>query len=387
MDRKIITGLCCSIMFLYAVSLTIISPLIIEISSTFSLSISQSGILFTVLFIGFVSFILFGGILSDHFGKKTVLTLSLAFFSLVLFLFPLAPDFYVACIIMFFIGGFGGIMESMASALASDVNPINTSFYVNLVQIFFGVGAIIGPITVGLVVSSGIGWKYYFYALGVISIIITSAFGMKKMPNLPQTEKIRWRNFKGLITNKKFIIICFCMILYTGSEVGAWGWMCTFLDKIMRFSILKSSISVAVFWSSMTIGRILCGYLLSKFSLRKIIIFLAFMSSIVTLLSVFTNSEVFIWVVIILMGLAYSSLWPFIASFGSRNSNAPSGTVFAFLVGSGGIGGMLIPYFMGFVGELTTMSLSMIIPSIMLFAVGMLFITFSEKKVSGNAEP
>lgn len=375
-NRKFATYICCAIMALFAMNLTIISPLLTEISRTFSLGISRSGTLFTAEFTGFVAFILAGGVLADRWGKKTVLSISLAGFTATLFLFPLSPNFYTACIVMILLGGFGGVLESLVSALVADLNPINTSFHVNLSQVFFGIGALTGPAAAGILVSSGISWKVCYFALAAISLALTVIFAALKIANLPKAEKLTPADFKFVFTDVRFLLVCLCMILYTGSEVGGWGWMSTFLKKSMNFSIAKSSAAVAVFWTAMTIGRILCGQLTFRFSLKNLIMVLAFLSAGVTVLTGLVYNEAAIWVIIFAMGVAYSSLYPFIASYGSSHSRAPSGTVFALLVGSGGAGSMTVPYIMGILGEKIDLRVSMILPAVLLFILGLIFMTF-----------
>lgn len=373
MSRKLGTYACYSILLVFALALTSLSPLLIDISRTFSLSIAQSGIFFTANFFGFVVFILIGGVLSDRWGKKVVISVSLIGFTAAMFIFPLSPGFYAACIVMFFIGSFGGVLESMASALVSDLNTVNNSFYVNLAQVFFGLGAIIGPVSAGIMVSSGLSWKLCYYILAVLSLAVTVIFISIKLPQMPGSREITLADFKHLVTDKKFILICLCMLFYTGSEVGGWGWMCTFLKQIMNFSVAKSGIAVAVFWAAMTIGRLLCGPLILRYNIKHLIIFLAFTSSTITALSIFINNEAAIWVIIAAMGLTYSSQWPLIVSYGSSYSKAPSGTVFSLLIGSGGIGVTLVPFIMGVIGEKTAMSISMIAPALLLSGVGLIF--------------
>lgn len=376
MNSKFTTYICCFIMAVFAMNLTIISPLLIEISKTFSLGITQSGILFTIEFAGFIIFVIFGGIFSERWGKKPVVSVSLAGFTVSLLLFSFAPDFLPACVIMFFIGGFGGVLESLVTALVSDLNEKNTSFYVNLSQVFFGLGALLGPVAAGLAVSRGISWRSCYQVLSVLSLVLTLIFIICKLPSLPKPDKVTFADIKRLFADRKLMIVSLCMLFYAGAEVGGWGWLCTLLKQSMGFSIAKSGIAVAVFWLSMTIGRFLCGPLTLRYSLKRIITVLAFLSAAVTLLTIFRLDETVVWIVIAVMGLTYSSQYPLIAAYGARHSEAPSGTVFSLLIGSGGVGGMLIPYIMGVAGDITSMRISMLIPVILLFFVGLFFLRF-----------
>jgi fucose permease len=362
-----------------AMNLTIISPLLESIRSTYSLSISKSGLIFTINFVGFVVFVLIGGVLADRFGKKSVLVFSLFAFALLLFVFSVSPNFLVLCIIMFFIGGFGGVIESMTMAAVSDLNPQNPIFYVNLSQVFFGIGAIVGPILAGVAVSSGFGWQKCYVVLGIIALVLTAVFSTCRIPVVKSSSRFSLGSLKYCFKDPRFLLICLCMIFYTGAEVGGWGWLCTLLKQKLGFGVSKASIAVAVFWAAMTVGRLVCGHLTSCFKTRRIIIVLAFCSAFVTFLSCIVTSEVAFWFIIVFMGFFYSSQYPLITFYGNSHSKAPSGTSFAMLMGFGGVGAMIIPYFMGVIGSASTMNAAMLLPAVLLSFIGIIFTSFSKE--------
>lgn len=380
MNRKFATYLSCVILTVFALSVTAISPLLPAISKTFSLSMSKAGTLFTAEFAGFIVFILIGGYLSEKFGKKLVVTISLFGMISSLLLFTIADRFYIAIILMAFAGGFGGIVESMATAIVSDLNEVNRSFYVNLSQVFFGIGAVVGPLAAGFIVSSGVEWKYYYYYLLALVLIPSIVFAAYKFPALPKSEVISIKELTVPLKSRKFFAICLCMVFYTGSEVGGWGWLSTLLKESMGFSIAKAGAAVAVFWIAMTVGRFFCAHLTLKFKPRSIVIALAALSSLATLLAVFTTLEVLVWMIIIVMGFTYSGQFPLLVGYGAANSSSSSGITVSILMGFGAIGSMLIPYFMGLVGDYAGLSYAMIIPAVLLMCVAVIFTSFRKKK-------
>lgn len=373
-NKRFATYICCIIVTLFAFNLTAISPMLIEISNAFSLGTAQSGLLFTFQFAGFILFVLVGGILSDKYGKKLITAISLIGFTITIFIFPFSSVFLWACIIMFFIGGFGGAMESVVTALISDINKVNTNFYVNLSQVFFGFGAIAGPLTVSYIVNSGSRWKSFYIYTAVFSFIVSTIFILTKFNEEKTDKSFQIEDVKRLFLDKKFLLICLCMLFYTGSEVGGWGWMSTFLKDALGFNMVRSGLSVAVFWGAMTVGRFFCGVLTLKFNISKIVITLALLSGITTLFATWVTNSFFIWIIIILMGLFYSSLWPLIASYGNNYVKGMSGTVFSVLIASGGAGSMTVPYFMGSIGEMTGLGTAMLIPSVLMILTGFIFI-------------
>lgn len=357
-------------MAVFGMVLSIISPLLSEISKEFSLSLSQAGMFFTVSFTGFILFIFIGGFLAESLGKRKVISAALLGFSAALLAFAVSTKISYSLIAFFFIGGFGGIIESMISSYVSDLNIENTSYYINLSQIFLCVGAIIGPIFAGFALSLHKGWRISYYILSILTFVFFIAISNLRINGKSISEKINVNEFKKIVFDKKFMVICICLAFYVGAEVGVWGWMSIFLKNSMGFSIRKSAIGVGLFWVSMTIGRIICGKLIRVFRLRNITLFLTFASAVAVFLTGFLTSEISMWVEIIVVGLAFSSLYPLILAIGSSfRSNA---TAFAFLVGSGGIGSIVVPFFMGVIGDNSSIRIAMMSPSLLFIIIGIL---------------
>lgn len=376
MNKRISLYLCYAAITLFAMVLTINSPLLSDISETLHLSLAQSGVLFTANFAGFVCFIMIGGILADRISKKTVLSVAIGGLAVSMLMFPLASDIYTACAIMVLIGGFGGIIESILNAVVAELYPEKAVFYINMTQVFFGIGALLGPLTAGMAVSSGIPWQMCYYVLGILLLFLAAAFIANKFPLSPQGEKITWKGFLNLISDSRFLLICICMFLYTGSEVGGWGWLSTFLKKNLDFSSLSSSMAVGIFWSAVTLGRFLFSYLTGKFSIRQLVIALSFASAAVTFLLGISSNPYSIWILIFLMGFAYSGIWPLIVAYGDSRYDKTKGTIFALLIGSGGVGAATIPLLLGMIAQNTNIHFAIISPALLLLIVGIIFLRF-----------
>jgi Fucose permease len=360
-------------------NLTIISPLLPEISKTFSLNLAKAGSLFTAEFAGFIVFVLTGGFLADKFGKKLIVTVALFGMIGSILLFASSGSFYTSFILMLFVGGFGGIIESMATAMVSDLNEVNRSFYVNLSQVFFGCGAVAGPLLAGLVISKGLSWRFCYYIMVILILIPTIIFIVYKMPALPKFGAVKIKDMGKAFRSKKFIAIFICLAFYTGSEIGGWGWLSTLVKDNMGFSAAKAGISVALFWMAMTVGRFFCGQLTFKFKLRSIIIALAASSSIVTFLAVFAGSEILVWLVIIAMGLTYSSQYALMVDYGTDTSSVSSGITISTLMSGGAVGTMIVPYLMGIIGDNANLRLAMTLPSVLLMLTAIIFAGFGKK--------
>lgn len=391
MNRKYITYLSCTVLAVYAMVLTAISPLIPKIADSFRLDIATVGILFTFTFIGLTVFVPIGGYIADRVGKKKVLNVSVPGVALALVGFVTAPNFVVLCLASIFLGGFGGVTESMIGAFILDINTEKPDYYVNMSQVFFGIGAIIGPLAVGRAISVGLDWRACYVLLGILTAAVALVFLFSKhidkssdcaisgCQEESESQKGIPLKLSDLVKSKAFILLCFAMFLYTGSEVGAWGWMCTYLEESFLFSPDQSAMAVALFWLALTIGRIFCGLLTSRFSTVRIIMVLAFSSAVFTLLSAFVKSDAGIYATIVAMGFAFSSQYPLILSYAGKITGKSSGMVFSLLTACSGLGNMVIPYIMGLIGNSFRMSTAMIFPALLFALTGVIFVYFYKK--------
>ncbi|RPI79895.1 MAG: MFS transporter [Desulfobacteraceae bacterium] len=379
MNIPFINILMALLILFFAIVLTSTSPLLIEITKTFQLSLAQSGTVFTLSFSGFVLFIFIGGFLSDFFGKKKVLGIALFGYAVSLVLIVLAPNYLVFSLLIFFSGGCGGVVEVLANSIVGEINTRNKTYHINLLQVFFGIGAVIGPVLSALIVTHEISWKIWYLICGILCFLLLLILAYMKMDLKKSDEGIHFSEVKDLIKDIKFVFIILCMFLYTGSEIGAWGWMSTFLKNNLDFTILEGSLAVALFWSAMTIGRFVMGLAILKYKNSALVILLSFLSSALILISMIFTHTLMMWISIFLMGLFFSSIWPLVLSYGGEYKNSSSATLFSILVGAGGIGATVIPFLMGISAEQFGSRFPMTLPLFCLLLVGFIFTLFKKQ--------
>jgi fucose permease len=254
---------------------------------------------------------------------------------------------------------------------------MNKDYYINLAQVFLCIGAVFGPVLAVVMMTIGNSFRVNYFILAILIFILFFVTMNLKIDEKPTSERINLKDIKIILWNKNFLRICICIALYSGTELGVWGWMSTFMEKEMELSQRQSIIFVSVFWISLTIGRIICGKLMKYFDVRNIIIVLALLSSLAVLFSGFLEGGVIVVLSVIAIGLSFSSIFPFLLSIGS--SIFPSSSAFAVMVGSSGIGIVFIPFFMGLIGENVGMRIAMMSPCLLLLVIALL-LTLEKKK-------
>jgi len=371
---KRLVGVCFGSVMIYGMVLAVLGPLLPSITETFGLNLAQTGTIFSADFSGFVVFTLFSGFLADKYGKKKILVINLFGAFAALLLLGLSRGFGEMLILMFFVGGCCGCLESLASAVLVDINPSKESFYVNSSQVFFGVGSVLSPILVGMALASGLMWKWSYIVLSILFFICFVILLSVKAENTPPAETIQFRHIRTIVVNRKVQLLCVCMFCYSGAETCSWGWLSTFLEKEAGFSVMWTSFGVSLLWAFIVAGRIGCLGILSKLDERKIVVSLAFVTAGGILALVLAESSILIWIAIGIMGVGYSAQWPLILAHGLKDWPGYSGTVASVMIGGTALGMTIIPWLVGQVGNTSGMRVAMAFSAIFLVIIALIFV-------------
>jgi MFS transporter, FHS family, glucose/mannose:H+ symporter len=369
-----LTGAALLSLLTFAIGLTIISTLLVPISKEYNFSVDKSGILFTANFLGFIVFNVIFSMFSSRADKRKVMIICMFLLSIFTYLFTTAATFGVLLIYMTIVGGVGGIVESLAGTLVVEINKDREGFYFNFTQVFFGIGALVGPLMAGYLDGLGYNWRIMFIVASILGIICAILLIIFKVEALTKQEKLHVKELGKVFHLRDFNFMLFAMILYVGAEIGVWGWISTLLKQQFNVTPFKSSLSVGVFWSFMIIGRIITAKLTDKMSLKKVILILSIGGTLFTFLLAFMSSEISIWILLALVGLTYSGIWPTILAYGGKAAGKYSSSAYFIVAAAGGVGGMIFPYLLGIIGKAASISITLGSISVMMFLIVILTI-------------
>ncbi|HYE67216.1 MAG TPA: MFS transporter [Anaerovoracaceae bacterium] len=353
----------------FGVGLTIVGPLLSVIANEYDFPIRYSGVIFSSNFFGFILFNITFALYLTHIDLRKILVIILFAYSLCLAAFTQANSFPAVLVLMFLIGGLGGLIESTSSVLIVKLNRGREGYYLNLSQVFFGIGAIIGPLGSGYMEQAAIVWQNMFVLVAVLSAISGAIFLFFRMEVKGSEEKLKYKDFMVLTGNKKLLILMVCMMLYTGAEIGMWGWISTLLKNSYAALPMEAGFAVALFWVFMTVGRYITAKLTNSITLKRIILILSIGATASTLVLAIWNSERLLWIMIPFIGLFLSGIWPTIVALSGDITGKHSGPAAYMVIASGALGGMVFPYIIGFFGQGSSVMISLGIIALMSAAI------------------
>ena len=237
-----------------------------SIQETFGLPLSAAGILLLAVTGGQVFASSVSGRLIVQLETGWLLVLSSVGLSIGLVGQALAPSWWVMISIATMAGMGSGLIDS---GLNIYMAQHHSGRVMNWLHACFGLGATLGPLVMKAVLTRELSWRIgYSVAAGVqIIMVVGFLFALKQWHSIKieadsveKTEKVEGngRLFLMWLSITLFFI-------YAGIEVTAGQWSFSFYTETRGIDIATAGDWVAIYWGSLTIGRLLFGFVVNHF--------------------------------------------------------------------------------------------------------------------------
>jgi len=353
-DPRAIRWLTYLMFFMFAMTTDSVGVIIPQVIAQFQLSLTAAG----ALHYGSMTAIALAGIglgfLADRFGRKRTILLGLALFASAAFLFPAAGSF-AAILALICISGLAiGIFKTGALALVGDLstNARQLTTTMNLVEGFFGVGAIVGPLLVTRLAGEGISWRWLYVIAGSLCVgllLIALRARYPAMTARPVQEK--GPGAAALLADPYALGFSVAAFAYVAVECAIYVWMPTLLADVRGAGAGIAPYALPIFFTLRAAGRFLGAWLLGRFewSFAILLCALAILGCFAGSLAGGVETAVFL---LPLAGLFMSILYPTINSkgigcFASPDHGRVAGLILFFTCAGAALG----PLAMGAVSD------------------------------------
>ena len=295
------------------------------------------------------------GFLADRLGRKATILIGLTMFGSGSALFAAGHDF-LFFVALLFVSGLGiGIFKAGALALIGDLSRSTREHArtMNLIEGFFGVGAIVGPAIVAYLLQVGASWTWVYLIAGVMCamLIVGSALARFPQPVIAReaptspTEAIR------LVGDPTALFFGMALMLYVGAEAAIYVWAPTYLSAYSGSWTWLAAYAVSIFFILRALGRFLGVWLLARMDWTAVLLVCSAAMAILFWLAVFGGREVAI-LALPATGLFMSVLYPTINSTGiSCFDKGRHGSVAGLLLFFTCVSAVFAPLAMGALGD------------------------------------
>lgn len=350
-------------------SRTIFSPIMPLIEDEFAITHARASSLFTFTSIGYGISLFVSGIFAGFFGYKKSILLSLGISALVLFLIPQTKFFSQLTVLAFIFGMAVGVY-------IPSIIPLMTEYYeekswgraIGVHDTAASLSVFAAPL-IALFLLKFFNWRGIFYVFGVVYGIcgILFFFACKEL----KVSKTQKGYIGSILRSKSFWVLGILWIFASGTFLAVYLIVPLYLTKELSFDIGYANTLFAFSRLGGVFASLTAGFIVGRFSLKKIMFTIIFVSGVLTLFISHWNTRV-VEVALFLQGSIIAGFFPLgLVSISKVFAIEKRGMATGFIGTLAAIFGCgLFPYLLGLAGDFVSFRFG-------IFAFGILIILSS----------
>lgn len=265
--------------FVFAMTTDAVGSIIPQLIEDFRLTLAEASAFHYATMASIAIGALAFGLLADRLGRKPTIVLGLAAYAAASLAFVVGDTFTVF-IALLAVSGVGiSVFKIGALALVGDISTSTRQHTVtmNLIEGFFGVGAIVGPAIVAVLLTAGLSWKYLYAVAAAICLVLIAVALPLRFPAMraPPAERATLGRTLALAIDPHALGFSLLVILYVGAETAIYVWMPTFLKEANVSTGWLATSALTLFFVFRAAGRFLGAWLLGTLPWTHVLALLA----------------------------------------------------------------------------------------------------------------
>jgi len=331
------------------IAFSAVGALKLELTRQLKINDAQFGKLISALMFTSIFVVLAFGPLVDMFGYRPIAIAGFLLGALAVYMLVSSRSYggaALSCIVL----GVGAMCLNLGNTLIPMVlfegNPAAAS---NFGNIFFGIGAFITPILVGMLLSR-LGYKATGTLITLLLLVPVTVAAFAAYPEVQRTGLTFGRAFAdafGLLANPAIVIAGLALFCYVGLEVSMGGWISTYAAN-QGYDSRGANMVLSSFWVGLMIARLIASVAVTSTNGIWAISILALAIAVLTGLMIATNSKNFAALLVFLTGICFGPIFPTVVGVTfSKIDQSSYGSAFGIIFAIGLLGGSTLPAAIG----------------------------------------
>jgi fucose permease len=354
-DRNIILAMASIIFIGLGTLIASIGPILPSLAKQANTELAVIGSVFTAVFLGTLLSHLVSGPLGDRIGMGRVVMGGAAMLGAGFLGLSLSHSLPLMLALAFLAGLGLGAADLGGSLWIAGTFPENSVSKLNLLNVFFGVGAFCGPALVSLSLAAFANAFLPVWGAGLVLFLsipvlywISTTNRFRPAPK-PSAQGNKPRDDAEPVGNAALIwVLGLILLLYVGSESGYGGWVTAYLMQTGSMRTEDAALAASLFWMAIAAGRIIITGIGSRVSALRLLAVSISGAVVASWALVAVSGNVALsFICIGVIGLCFAATYPTVlAVLASAFPKAP-GKAAGPATALGSVGGALIPWAQG----------------------------------------
>jgi MFS family permease len=328
------------------------------------------GLILLCLGAGAITIMPFTGKLINKFGSRLIMLIAGLMIAATLPLLLLAGTGLALAISLYLFGMAIGAIDVSMNAHAVMIQERTGKYIMSSLHGLFSVGGLFGSLGLGFFMELGLSPALAVASISSLLVIIC----ISQYPHLlPHSEEKSIEAATIVIPKGKVLVLglmCFVAFLAEGAILD---WSAVYLQFHRNFTESTSGIGFAAFSVAMAVMRLSGDKLINRFNSQSVVFYGAIIAATGILGAILIPSGIATIAGFVLVGIGCANIVPVFFSKAGNMPGVSSGTAIAGMTTLGYIGQLAGPALLGFVAELSTLSVALGSVSVLLLIVAFTF--------------
>jgi MFS transporter, FHS family, glucose/mannose:H+ symporter len=348
-SRRALFACACLGMLAFGIVLTTLGAVLPSVIVRFGIDKAAAGALFLLMTFGILAGSLVFGPIVDRHGYRGMLAAATAFIIVGLEGIAFARGLGELRAAVVIIGLGGGVINGGANALVADISTEGKGANLNLLGVFFGIGAMGVPFVLGAL-SGAFSHAAVLAAVGALVIVPFVVIARTHFPAPKQAQGFPIAAAGRLFREPLLLLMGLMLFLESGIEITVGGWTSTFVKEELAVPERSALFLLSLYWMGMMLARLALGAILRRVSPFRVLYSCITIALIGTALLLSTERVAVAAIGVFLVGAGLAATFPTVLGFIGDRYAALSGTAFSLAIAMALVGGMLLPYAAGVLG-------------------------------------
>jgi fucose permease len=301
-----------------------------------------------------------GGIATERLGRRLVLTSAIGLHGLGVLALGLvgAWPLFVASTLP--AGLAAGGIDGGINGLFLELFRTRRGRALNLLHLFFSIGAFVAPFAIGRLVDVGVPWRTLYVATGLfVALPVAALCSYLRLPDGRHdaaAAAVAGGTSRRLLLIWPLPALALAIGTYVASEVGVSNWLVRFLSEA---PLVVATGSLSLYWAGLALGRLVSARIADRFDHVAFTTVWALATSAVLVGAVLVPSLPISIAGFALVGFAMGPIFPMIMAIGGERFPERSAAVGGLLTGSAVVGGVIYPSVMGPLSDTVGLTVAM----------------------------
>ena len=360
-DRRLAAGIVGSLTLLSIGWTGLLVPsLIRSIKATFDQTDAGIGVVYLAYSVAYAAGSVLGGGLMERMGRRKVLVGAAVLHGAGIAGFGIAPSWPLFVLAMVPAGLGAGCLDGGSNGLVLDVYREGRGRAMNLLHVWFSVGALLAPLVIGRAVDAGLTWQALMLVSAAPLAALAIAYALVPMPSGRRHRADEGStadpSVGARLLSGPIVLLGVAIASYVAAEIGVSNWLVRFLEPA---PLATATLALSLMWAGATVGRLLSSAIADRFDHLRFTLVCIVLMGLAIGAAVAAPVLPLSIALFTLAGAASGPVFPMIVALGGERFPERSAAVGGTLVGFAVVGSTLYPPAIGFLSVTVGLPIAM----------------------------